>query len=115
FSETAGAIAGLDVVISGDTSAALLACALGKPIWVLLPQVPDWRWLIGREDNAWYARMRVFRPRDGEASSEVMARIATALAAVAAGASAELAPHRARGEQRAAMAADIISLELAEG
>lgn len=68
FAETAAIVAGLDLVISVDTSVAHLAGALGKPVWVLLPHVgTDWRWRRGRMPNAWYPTARLFRqpaPRD---------------------------------------------------
>jgi tetratricopeptide (TPR) repeat protein len=61
FTETAAAIANLDLVISIDTAVAHLAGALGKPVWVLLPFVPDWRWFLDTPDTPWYASMRLFR------------------------------------------------------
>ncbi|MBD2464965.1 tetratricopeptide repeat protein [Oscillatoria sp. FACHB-1407] len=61
FANTAGAIAQLDLVITTDTAVAHLAGALGKPVWVLLSFVPDWRWLLDREDSPWYPTMRLFR------------------------------------------------------
>ena len=67
FAETAAAIANLDLVISVDTAVAHLAGALGRPVWTLLPFVPDWRWLLDREDSPWYPTMRLFRqPRRGD-------------------------------------------------
>ena len=61
FSETAAAIANLDLVIAVDTSTAHLAAALGKPVWVLLSYVPDWRWLTEGDCSPWYPTMRLYR------------------------------------------------------
>jgi tetratricopeptide (TPR) repeat protein len=61
FAETAAAIQALDLVITVDTSVAHLAGALGKPVWILLPFVPDWRWLLDRSDSPWYPSARLFR------------------------------------------------------
>ncbi|MEW6342585.1 MAG: tetratricopeptide repeat protein [Pseudomonadota bacterium] len=61
FADTAALIKNLDLVISVDTSVVHLAGALGKPVWVLLPRVPDWRWLLKREDSPWYPGVRIFR------------------------------------------------------
>jgi hypothetical protein len=61
FSDTAGLISNIDLVISVDTSVAHLAGALGKPLWVLLPFSPDFRWLLDREDSPWYPTARLFR------------------------------------------------------
>jgi len=62
FNETAEIISGLDLVISVDTSVAHLAGAMGKPVWVLLPQIMnDWRWMENRQDTPWYPSARLFR------------------------------------------------------
>lgn len=83
FADTAAVIASLDLVISVDTAVAHLAGALGKPVWILLPRSPDWRWMLDREDTPWYPTARLFRqPRTGDWSS-VVARLRDALAAVA--------------------------------
>jgi hypothetical protein len=60
FDDTAGIISLLDLVISIDTAVIHLAGALGKPVWVLLQYVPDWRWLIDRVDTPWYPTARLF-------------------------------------------------------
>jgi tetratricopeptide (TPR) repeat protein len=61
FAHTAAVIENLDLVISVDTSVAHLAGAMGKKVWVLLPYIPDWRWLMERNDSPWYPTMRLFR------------------------------------------------------
>jgi ADP-heptose:LPS heptosyltransferase len=67
FSDTAALIGEMDLVISADTAVAHLAGALGKPVWILLPFHPDFRWLRDREDNPWYPTARLFRQtKDGE-------------------------------------------------
>jgi len=61
FVDTAALIENLDLVISVDTSVAHLSGALGKKTWILLPNVPDWRWLLDREDSPWYPSMKLYR------------------------------------------------------
>ncbi len=61
YSETAAAMANLDLLISVDTSVVHLAGALGKPVWVLLPFAPGFLWLRDRDDSPWYPTMRLFR------------------------------------------------------
>jgi hypothetical protein len=81
FSDTAALISQLDLVISVDTSVAHLAAALGKPTWLLLPEVPDFRWLLGREDSPWYPAMRLFRQDEHRDWESVIARVRDALCA----------------------------------
>ncbi len=61
FVDAAAVISQLDLIISVDTAIAHLAGALGKPVWILLPKEPDWRWLLGRDDSPWYPTARLFR------------------------------------------------------
>ena len=61
FADTAAAIDHLDLVVSIDTSVAHLAGAMGKPVYLLLPQPADWRWLRHRSDSPWYPTMRLMR------------------------------------------------------
>jgi hypothetical protein len=64
FHHTALAILQLDLVISVDTAVAHLAGALGKPVWTLLPFMPDWRWMLNRSDSPWYPSMTLFRQKE---------------------------------------------------
>ena len=67
MADTAAQMAHLDLVVSIDTSIAHLAGALARPLWVLLSYLPDWRWLLDREDSPWYPTARLFRqPRPGD-------------------------------------------------
>jgi Flp pilus assembly protein TadD len=61
YAETAALIGNLDLVVAADTSVAHLAGALGKPVFILLPAAPDWRWMLGRSDSPWYASARLYR------------------------------------------------------
>ena len=86
FSQTAGLIANLDLVISVDTSVAHLAGAMGRPVWTLLPFVPDWRWLLEREDSPWYPTMRLFRQTTRKDWTSVLGRMAGELKKLVTGA-----------------------------
>lgn len=79
--DTAAAINELDLVITVDTAVAHLAGALGKPVWVLLPCVPDWRWMLSRDDSPWYPTMRLFRQPAVRAWVPAIASVARELAA----------------------------------
>ncbi len=61
FSDAAALCDLMDVIISVDTSVAHLAGALGKEVWILLPYVPDWRWLLDRNDSPWYPTAKLYR------------------------------------------------------
>jgi hypothetical protein len=61
FAATAALIETMDLVISVDTSIAHLAGAMNKPVWIMLPFVPDWRWLLDRSDSPWYPSATLFR------------------------------------------------------
>jgi tetratricopeptide (TPR) repeat protein len=67
FLDSAAVMESLDLVITADTALAHLAGALGRPAWVALRYVPDWRWFLGRADSPWYPQMRLFRqPAPGD-------------------------------------------------
>jgi Flp pilus assembly protein TadD len=79
FLDTAAVMANLDLIVTSDTSIAHLAGALGRPAWVALRRVPDWRWMVERADSPWYPTMRLFRQHvDGDWAS-VFAEIQKAL------------------------------------
>jgi Tfp pilus assembly protein PilF len=84
FGETATIAGGLDLVISVDTAVAHLAGALGRPTWVLLPNRPDWRWLLEREDSPWYATMRLFRQSSPGDWAGIIERVAAEVERLAA-------------------------------
>ncbi len=79
FIDTAAMMANLDLVVSCDTSIAHLAGALARPTFLLLQAVPEWRWLIGREDTPWYPTIRLFRQRDGNDWTETVERLVAAV------------------------------------
>lgn len=85
FADSAAIMESLDLVISSCTSAAHLAGGLGVPLWVILPAVPDWRWLLDREDCPWYPSARLFRQTHAGEWAEVLDRVAAALADLAGG------------------------------
>ncbi len=78
FVDTAAVMQALDLVITCDTSVAHLAGALGRPTFLVLKKVPDWRWLLDREDTPWYPTMRLFRQRTRGDWAEVMERVLAA-------------------------------------
>jgi tetratricopeptide (TPR) repeat protein len=80
FLDSAAVMVDLDLVITSDTALAHLAGALGRPTWVALKYVPDWRWLEGRADSPWYPGMRLFRQSSPGDWESVFAAILAALA-----------------------------------
>ena len=62
-----------------DTSVAHLAGALGGPVWILLPYLPDWRWLLERTDSPWYPSAKLYRQTAPQDWRDVFARLKTDL------------------------------------
>ncbi|MBI9072785.1 MAG: tetratricopeptide repeat protein [Melioribacteraceae bacterium] len=72
FNDTAALIDNIDLVISVDTSVAHLSAAMNKETWVMIPFVPDWRWMLNKDDNPWYPSVKLFRqPKIGDWESVV--------------------------------------------
>lgn len=79
FAETAAAISELDLLITVDTSIAHLAGAMNRPCWLLVPFVPDWRWMLDRERTFWYPSLRLFRQTDRGDWKSVIRRVSEAI------------------------------------
>jgi hypothetical protein len=79
FMDTAAIMLNLDLVITSDTAIPHLAGALGVPVWLALPHIPDWRWLLNRADSPWYPTLRIFRQNRPGNWSEVFDEIRAAL------------------------------------
>lgn len=84
FGETAALASCLDLIITVDTSVAHLAGALGLPTWILLPWIPDYRWLLERSDSPWYPTVRLFRQTTARDYGSVIDSVRNALLASAA-------------------------------
>ena len=80
FADTAAVLALCDLVIAVDTAAAHLAGAMGRPVWVLVPFAPDWRWTLQGETTPWYPTARLFRQTALEDWDGVVARVGAELA-----------------------------------
>jgi len=89
FVDTAAVMMNLDLIITSDTAIPHLAGALGRPVWVALRAVPDWRFMLERTDTPWYPTMRLFRQTARNAWDSVFAAIKDALAARVAGGGAD--------------------------
>jgi Tfp pilus assembly protein PilF len=61
FIDAAAVMTVLDLIVTSDTALAHLAGALGRPIWLALRRIPEWRWLLERPSSPWYPTMRLFR------------------------------------------------------
>ena len=79
FADTASLLRDLDIVVTVDTSVAHLAAAMGKPVWILLPFAPDWRWQLRRADSPWYPSIRLFRQTSPGDWDDVFMRIRSEL------------------------------------
>ncbi|HEY8612481.1 MAG TPA: tetratricopeptide repeat protein [Roseomonas sp.] len=77
FAETAAALHTMDVIVCVDTSVAHLAATLGRPVHLLLPSLPDWRWMLHRADTPWYPSMRLHRRARDESWEAVIERVAS--------------------------------------
>jgi hypothetical protein len=82
FIDTAAVMMNLDLVITSDTAVAHLAGALGRPVWVALRAVPDWRFMLERPDSPWYPTMRLFRQTTRDVWGPVFAAMRDALVAL---------------------------------
>jgi tetratricopeptide (TPR) repeat protein len=80
YDDTMGILDNLDLLVTVDTSVAHLAGAMGRPVWIMLPRAPDWRWLLGRSDTPWYPTMRLFRQQTVRRWDDVAKAIAVEVA-----------------------------------
>ena len=80
MTDVAAALVNLDLLVSVDSALAHVAGALGVKVWIALPLVPDWRWLLEGADSPWYLTMRLFRQRQKHVWDDVFERIGAALA-----------------------------------
>jgi tetratricopeptide (TPR) repeat protein len=79
FTDTAAVLANLDLLVTSDTAIVHLAGGLGVPVLMALPRIPDWRWLLDREDTPWYPTVRLFRQTERGDWGSVFERIAAAV------------------------------------
>jgi hypothetical protein len=84
FVDTAAVLSPLDLVVTSDTALPHLAGAMGRPTWLLLAHVPDWRWGLHGDVTPFYPTMRLYRQSAPGDWGELGARVAQALGARAA-------------------------------
>ncbi|HWB47603.1 MAG TPA: tetratricopeptide repeat-containing glycosyltransferase family protein [Stellaceae bacterium] len=80
YGDTMAIVDALDLILTVDTSVGHLAGAMGKPVWIMLPYAPDWRWLLERGDSPWYPTARLFRQDATRDWRPVIATIAAEIA-----------------------------------
>jgi len=80
FNDTAGFIAHLDLIITIDSAVAHLAGAMGKPVWLMLHFISDWRWMLNRDDSPWYPTIKIFRQERPNDWKGVISRVSEELA-----------------------------------
>lgn len=81
YDDTMAILDNLDLLVTVDTSVAHLAGAMGRPVWIMLPKAPDWRWLLDRTDTPWYPSVRLFRQSNVRRWDDVAQAITTELSA----------------------------------
>jgi hypothetical protein len=92
FAETAALMCCLDLLITVDISVAHLAGSLACPAWILLPDTPDYRWLLDRDDSPWYPTARLFRQNETREYASVIVRMRRELEARIAACSGQHGP-----------------------
>ena len=97
LADFADQVAGCDLVVSIDNTTVHIAGALGVPCWVLLPWLPDWRWMLKREDTPWYDSLKLYRPPEMNAWEPMLRRLEDDYDALLAGDESRLAPKRWEG------------------
>jgi hypothetical protein len=80
YDDTMAILENLDLLVTVDTSVAHLAGAMGRPVWIMLPRAPDWRWLLERGDTPWYPSVRLFRQQTVRQWGDVAKAMAAELA-----------------------------------
>ena len=79
YDDTMAILDNIDLLITVDTSVAHIAGAMGRPVWIMLPHAPDWRWLLDRRDTPWYPTARLFRQSAAKEWPEIVAAMAAEL------------------------------------